>query len=166
MKRAPCPYCEAHKRVLWLLFGPNEKPEYMVITDRGNYVLLCKCEKCGALWCNSPYEPFLSCEYLVRWEYSAADWRVAHNLNDGKTLQYWHAGAIRSNWTALSSSERETVNRHRERTYGKYNPIDNLAFGSVEMTEVLGLPLYEWCAPLPESGRETRWGCLYRRPHH
>jgi hypothetical protein len=77
--------------------------------------------------------------YAVRWPYSETDWQVAHNLNDGRTLREWHAGSIRSNWRDLPRKERAAVNHYRRRSYG-YNPIDDVRFGSADLSEVLGPP--------------------------
>ncbi len=116
-----CETCGHPDRVLW---GCGDFPK-MPDVDKGNYVILQRCEQCGALWCMSPYEPYLSFTFLAAWPYGQHEWRVVHNLDNGNTLLEWHAAMIREHWQELPGNERQHVERWRKRSYG-HNPIDRL----------------------------------------
>lgn len=114
-----CPNCQSPERIL---FGPGQQPE-LVQVRIGNWISLEQCEPCHALWCLSPYEPYASFSYLVRWPSSVEVWAEAHEKDDGKTMRQWHASEIRNHWRGLPEAEREEIEFHRRRSYG-HNPID------------------------------------------
>lgn len=128
----PCAHCRAPDRNL---YGPGLRP---ALTDVavGNWISLRRCVTCGGLWCASPYEPYAAFEYVVRWPGSPADWRLAHDLDEGRALLRWHATAIRNGWLALPDEERAAVEAHRRRSSG-HNPIDNsVDFGTLSEAEL------------------------------
>lgn len=122
-----CAHCHAPDRVL---YGPGFRPALSDV-EVGNWIILCVCATCGALWCASLYEPYAAFEYLVRWTRGASDWRRVHDLDDGRSLLRWHATEIRGNWLTLPDEERGAVEAHRRRSSG-HNPIDNpVGFGTI-----------------------------------
>jgi len=116
-----CGTCGHPNRVLW---GCGSFPQLPDV-DKGNYVILQRCEQCGALWCMSPYEPYLSFTFLAAWPYGQHEWRIVHDVDNGNTLLEWHAAMIREHWQELPDDERQHVERWRKRSYG-HNPIDRL----------------------------------------
>ena len=127
-----CAHCEAPDRDL---YGPGRRPALRDIAV-GNWISLCRCATCEALWCASLYEPYAAFQYIVRWTRSAMDWRQAHDLDDGRTLLRWHATAIRTRWQSLPDPEYEAVDAHRRRSMG-HNPIDSPAeFGTLSEAEL------------------------------
>lgn len=115
-----CMTCGHPDRVLW---GCGNFPKLSDV-DKGNYVILQRCEMCGAMWCMSPYEPYLSFTFLAAWPYDEQIWRVVHDLDNGNTLLEWHAAMIREHWKEFPDEERQHVEFWRKRSYG-HNPIDN-----------------------------------------
>jgi hypothetical protein len=114
-----CNVCGHPGRILW---GCGTFPKLPDV-DKGNYVILQRCEQCGALWCMSPYESYLSFTFLAAWPYGQHEWRIVHDLDNGSTLLEWHAAMIREHWQELADDERQHVERWRKRSYG-HNPID------------------------------------------
>ena len=106
-------------------FGVAGAFPQLLDVDKGNDVILQRCEPCGTLWCMSPYEPYLSFTFLAAWPYGQQEWRMVHDLDNGNTLLEWHAAMIRENWKELPDDERQHVERWRKRSYG-HNPIDRL----------------------------------------
>ena len=127
LMKSPCSNCCAPDRTLWVLFSYTQmKPLTPVLTtiDQGNWITLESCEECGALWCNSPYEPFASFPYLVAWPCDLASWRLIHDSDDGRALLSWHAYEIGQKWNGLPETERIACDAHRKRSSG-HNPIDS-----------------------------------------
>jgi len=118
---ARCKLCEAPQRQLWVPAQPMPK---LTIIERGDYILLQSCPECRRLWCISPYEPYMSAEYIVRWYLSAEDWRTLHDRDSGHTLRDWHIAACQALHETLSPDEKAGVESHRKRTYYSQNPID------------------------------------------
>ena len=114
-----CRTCGHPDRVLW---GCGLFPKLSDV-ELGNYIVLQRCQQCGALWCMSPYEPYLSFTFLAAWPYGQHEWRAVHNLDNGNTLLAWHEAMIREHWQNLPDEEREHVEYWRRRSYG-HNPID------------------------------------------
>lgn len=114
-----CDACGRPDRTLW---GCGKFPKLPDV-DKGNYITLQRCENCEALWCLSPYEPYLSFEFLAAWPHNQQIWRAVHNLDDGSTLLSWHEAMIREHWIELPDDERKHVEYWRKRSYG-HNPID------------------------------------------
>ncbi len=116
---AECKTCGCPGRVLW---GCGSYPKLLDV-QKGNYVILQRCEACGAMWCMSPYEPYLSFTFLAAWPYDEQIWKAVHDLDNGNTLLEWHAAMIREHWQGLPDDERQHVEAWRKRSYG-HNPID------------------------------------------
>jgi hypothetical protein len=123
----PCSNCCAPERTLWVLFSylqkSPRKPDLTTV-EQGNWITLERCQECGALWCNSPYEPFASFPYLVLWPRDATEWRPIHDSDDGRSLLRWHAYEIAQNWDSLPETEMQACEAHRVRSSG-HNPVDN-----------------------------------------
>lgn len=115
-----CNTCGQPDRVLW---GYGCFPKLSDV-DKGNYVILQRCEQCGALWCLSPYEPYLSFTFLAAWPYDQRTWRAVHDHDNGNTLLAWHGAMVREHWQDLPDEERKHVEYWRWRSYG-HNPIDH-----------------------------------------
>ena len=96
--------------------------------DTGNWISLKRCRACNSLWVSAPYEPHASYIYLVRWRHNENDWRRIHDLDAGETLRKWHIASIRELWLTLDPAQKQAVEWHRERSFGR-NPIDNLYDG-------------------------------------
>ena len=133
----PCPSCGAPERQLLPPVQPD--PGYTLLTA-GNYICLEACPSCGTLWCESPYEPYLSFSYRVRWPWSAATWKQAHDRDNGETLRHWHITEIRRLWQKLDPAGKQAVENHRQRA-GGHNPIDGIYTGPApDLKLVLGPP--------------------------
>ena len=118
----PCNNCLAPSKSLWVMFGPHRKPVIQRVQN-GNWVSLERCNQCGALWCNSPYEPYASFPYMVAWSQTPEEWKRLHDSDDGQALLAWHAYMINRDWSSLPTDELAEVASHRKRSYG-HNPID------------------------------------------
>jgi hypothetical protein len=104
------------------MFGEHRKP---VVTrvQAGYYIALDRCEVCGALWCESPYEPYSSFSFLAWWPYDEARWRKLNGADNGHLLRGWHAFQVREHYCNLPTEELAQVEWFRQRTLG-HNPID------------------------------------------
>ena len=115
-----CNLCQSEKRLIW---GPSSDRPKLEDVDTGNWIALEKCPECGAQWVESPYEPYASFPYRVRWYGSATEWRQLHDLDNGMALHEWLKERIRLLWHKLPKEERNQIDYHRKRSYG-HNPID------------------------------------------
>jgi len=114
-----CETCGHPGRVLW---GCGSYPKLRDV-QKGNFVILQRCEVCGAMWCISPYEPYLSFTFLAAWPYDEQAWKAVHDLDNGNTLLEWHKAILREHWQGLPDDERQHVEYWRQRSCG-HNPID------------------------------------------
>ena len=129
-----CKNCESTNRIIWPP-GVN-KPELILLVN-GNYISLKKCIYCNSLWVESPYEPYLSFVYLVRWKYSKDTWEYINDLENSKYLLEWHKQEIKANWLELSIKEQSLIEEHRKRSYYQYNPIDMEVIEVIDIEKLL-----------------------------
>jgi len=107
--------------------------------DTGNWIELAQCPTCGVHWCTSPYEPYAAFNYAARWTHSATDWRLIHDIDNGATMHEWLTGFIHDNWRDLPANDRDAIEKHDHRAYGR-SPIRGLYKRSVELeTELASL---------------------------
>jgi hypothetical protein len=116
-----CTKCECTIRNIW---PPSTQIPDMITVSSGNWILLKRCRNCNALWVESAYEPYASFRYLVLWKYSETDWIYLNSIDDSKTLLEWHKQEIKDNWKKLSIQDQQLIEKHRERAYHQYDPID------------------------------------------
>lgn len=119
-----CSNCKSDEREIW--GHVKSFPELSMIA-KGNYILLSQCKECKTLWVKSPYEPYLSFTYLVKWKYEINDWNYLVGFDNPSILLEWHKQEIQYHWLSLPTDEKELIEAHRKRTYynGDFNPIDS-----------------------------------------
>ena len=113
-----CKICKGDTQELW---PPSfDKPKLELIKS-GNWVLLKECSSCHQLWVESPYEPYASFVYLVKWNNSIEDWQNLHNKDDGKTLCNWMTYEIRRLYKSCIEDIQKSIINHNQRSYGHYS---------------------------------------------
>lgn len=116
-----CDNCQSEKRIIW---PPNIGPQNLQVIAQGNWISLKQCLKCNSLWVESAYEPYASFVYLVRWNYTVTDWNYLNSIDNSELLIEWHKQEIKMHWTKLSSEDKSLIEKHRQRAYHQYDPID------------------------------------------
>jgi len=116
-----CDNCQSEKRLIW---PPNIRPQDLQDVAQGNWISLKQCSKCNSFWVESAYEPYASFIYLVRWNYTVADWNYLNSIDNSELLIEWHKQEIKMHWTKLSSEDQLLIEKHRQRAYHQYDPID------------------------------------------
>jgi hypothetical protein len=129
-----CKTCESTIRYIW---PPSDKIPEMGIVAKGNWILLRSCPECNSLWVESPYEPYASFRYLVRWKYTKEIWIYLNNIDDSKKLLAWHKQEIKKNWKGLSRKDQKLIEKHRERAYYQYDPIDLPATEKIDIDKYI-----------------------------
>lgn len=116
-----CSTCQSHIRHLW---GPNQqKLELRTIHD-GYWISLQQCPECDTYWVYSPYEPYASFSYWVKWLGNSDSWETIHSHDNGATIRAWHKMEIRKHWRKLPATDQQAIEAHRRRSYFSHNPID------------------------------------------
>jgi hypothetical protein len=82
-----CSTCEAPKRQIW---PPSSKAPSFNERGTENWMSLCTCPSCGALWAGVPYEPCASVLYFVPWTKTENEWLAEIRKSDGESLHKWH----------------------------------------------------------------------------
>ena len=90
----------------------------------GNWVTLQRCPSAMHFGGEVPHEPYASFTFLTAWPYDERIWQIANDTDQAMPLHEWHDAVIRESWMELPASERDAVERWRDRTYRHYNPID------------------------------------------
>ena len=129
-----CTTCQAGHRKIW---GPSKNRPDLCNIDIGNWISLERCPECNVFWVDSPYEPYASFSYRVRWMSSQTAWRRLHNLDNGHGLRELLNRQIKMLWKTLPKDERESVEFHRKRSYGHYNPIDMATIDDTETEQTI-----------------------------
>ncbi len=116
-----CSNCKSDEREIW---GPVKSFPKLSTIAKGHYILLCQCKECDTLWVKSPYEPYLSFTYLVKWKLEIKDWNYLIWKDDSCSMLEWHKQEIQNHWLDLPNDEKELIEVHRKRSYfnGDFNP--------------------------------------------
>jgi hypothetical protein len=115
-----CTQCEAPQRKLW---PPSSAAPKLAPLDTGSWIDLKLCGECRTLWTVVPWEPHASFPYAIGWPHSPEDWRVVHDLDDGRTLSAWHERQVRLFVRSLVGEDLLAVRAHQARSCGR-SPLD------------------------------------------
>lgn len=115
-----CSACESPAREVW---PPRPDIPWWDRVRVGNWISLESCRGCGSRWVVVCHEPYASFRYSVAWLHSDADFDLLHELDDATTLHQWHTIRIRAAADRQEGVDKEAVDQHRARSYGR-NPYD------------------------------------------
>jgi len=115
-----CSDCQAPTKQLWV---PSSSTPDFIVVHRGDWISLEQCASCKSFWVEVPYEPYASFPYRVLWTKSADEWKSIYAVDRGKTLHKWHSVRIRQLAHSLTREDKEAVEWHRVRSYGR-TPFD------------------------------------------
>lgn len=116
----PCKECEGDSKVVRT---PTAVRPNWVQHDKSGWFDLVLCIDCGRQWVLCPYEPYASFIYAIYWPYSKEFWHKVMQIEDGLLMSRWSDFKIRAAWPTMSAQDREAVDFHRSRSFGR-NPID------------------------------------------
>lgn len=111
-----CRICGYPERKIWP--PTSQAPKFKRVASE-NWMSLVECVECGTLWTGVPYEPYASFIYYVPWDKSIGQWKIAIDLQDGSNLHTWHKGQLIKYSNTLSEKDLESIQNHRERSYGR-----------------------------------------------
>jgi hypothetical protein len=89
------------------------------------WIELQRCPGCRALWACARHEPHGARRLWTLWPHERERFEALLGAPDGEQiLGEWHAAVLREDWLDLPPAERAELERWRERTGRRLNPID------------------------------------------
>ncbi len=128
-RRPDCTTCLSPAKKVWPPCA--NQPKLAKLLTLG-WSLLLKCPECETHWAVQVNEPYASFLYFVRWPYSAEFWLGLVKKDDGILVSRWCTFQIQLAWPSMEEKDREAIEHHRRRSFGR-NPIDEtLPDGTVD----------------------------------
>jgi hypothetical protein len=113
-----CDTCKSDSRDMW---SPCADLPTLVDVRHGNWVSLQRCPTCSQLWMTSPFEPYASFTYMVKWPRTIEDWVRIHDVDGASTLHEWMKNEIRRLYPSAAAEDRKRIDAHEDRSYGHYS---------------------------------------------
>ncbi len=103
------------------MWSPSAELPTLVDVRNGNWISLQQCPSCNRLWMTSPFEPYASFTYMVKWPRTIDDWVRIHDRDNATTLHEWMKNEIRRLYPFVTPEDRKRIDAHEVRSYGHYN---------------------------------------------
>lgn len=111
-----CSTCGSPERKIWP--PSSQVPKFKGLGSE-NWMSLVECPECCTLWAGVPYEPYASFVYYVKWVKSIEQWKFEIDHQGGSNLHAWHKEQLIKYKNTLNDKDMESIQYHRERSYGR-----------------------------------------------
>ena len=111
-----CSVCGKPERHIWPATSEGQK--FDVIASE-NWMDLCRCASCGALWVGVGYEPYAMYIYFVTWERTEEEWHNEIATLKGASVHAWHKEQLKEHEHTLTDEDRKAIEHHRLRSSGR-----------------------------------------------